>query len=66
MIVTFDTKNYRTLHRHEPKGKGVWAFTPEFHASESESFFTPCLTYTDAKKFAKAKYPNATLFYVLG
>lgn len=63
MIVTFNTRNYRTLHGSEPRGRGAWAFTPD---CESDCFFTPCMTYTEAKKFAKDKYPEETLFYVLG
>lgn len=68
MKAQFNTTNYRRSHMKEPKGTGSWAFAPAASGDISDPlvFFTPCMTYTEAKKFAVNKYQDAKIFYVLG
>lgn len=58
MTVKFDTAQYEFSHG-KPKGRGSWAFSPKRNpdpANADECWFSPGgMTYTEAKKWAKAK-----------
>lgn len=55
--IEFDTAPYRRSHGTEPKGRGGWAFgkgtaDPKF---DHETIWSPSMTLTEAKKWAKAQ-----------
>lgn len=58
--IVVDTQPYRSSHGAEPRGRGSWAFTfkPEradgFTTTE-EIWFTPSVTYAEARKMAIAQ-----------
>ena len=47
---TFCARKFELSHMKAPKGFGSWAFEVEGH-----TFFSPSMTLTEAKRFAKAK-----------
>ncbi len=49
--VSFDTAPYVRSHMKPPRGRGSWAFC----FGESEAWFTPSVTYGEAKKLARAE-----------
>lgn len=59
--VEFDASDYRRTHFKAPKGRGVWAFSPN---TTGEWMFSPFMTFTDAKEWAQEQAPEATIFSV--
>jgi hypothetical protein len=58
MSIHFDTAEYEISHDKSPEGRGSWAFQVteiNGHSGESGVFFSPSLTLTDAKKWARQK-----------
>ena len=59
---TFDTTSYIGVHGKDPKGFGRWGFS--IGTSKVEDYdadtvvFTPAMSYTDAKKFAKQTFKD--------
>ena len=59
---TFDTTSYIGAHGKDPKGFGRWGFS--IGTSKVEDYdtdtvvFTPAMSYTDAKKFAKQTFKD--------
>ena len=55
--LTFDTTEYRFSHGKEPRGRGSWAFAPyrDLPADHPLLFFTPSMTYAEAKRYAREK-----------
>lgn len=59
---TFDTTSYIGAHGKDPKGFGRWGFS--IGTSKVEDYdadtvvFTPTMSYTDAKKFAKQTFKD--------
>lgn len=59
---TFDTTSYIGVHGKDPKGFGCWGFS--IGTSKVEDYdadtvvFTPAMSYTDAKKFAKQTFKD--------
>lgn len=58
--VEFELREFLCSHMREPRGRGSWAF--RFPGSE-EAWFTPSMTFSEAKKAAKAealrRFPSA-------
>lgn len=61
MTVRFDTSDFRRSHMKEPKGRGCWAFAPD---TTGEWIFSPMMTFTEAKAWAREQAPEATVFSV--
>jgi len=61
MKATFNTREYERSHFKKPRGYGVWAFMDE---SGDDWMFSPQMTYTDAKAWAKEQKPAAREFTV--
>jgi len=61
---TFSSNDYQKSHGKAPRGFGTWAFSVELESSEGYSaviddvFFTPPLSLTEAKKWAKKRLPS--------
>jgi len=55
LTVTFDDMPYKRSHMAPPKGRGSWAFAFEGR----EPIFSPSMTLTEAKKWAKAEVRKA-------
>lgn len=66
MATRFDTTPYKTTHNKEPKGRGSWAFAPTANADAKDMYFSPSMTYTEAKKWFKSQVPDAVVVYVMG
>lgn len=66
MQIEFDTYAYSVSHGTQPKGRGSWAFgtrrNPDV-TNDAECWFSPSMTFTEAKKWAKAeakrRFPDA-------
>ncbi|MBR9837042.1 MAG: hypothetical protein GYB50_04010 [Rhodobacteraceae bacterium] len=54
--IEFDTSAYVSSHGRQPKGRGSWAFATDPDADSSEAIFSPSMTYTDAKVWARAAH----------
>ena len=59
--VTFNDREYKTVHVKSPRGFGVWAFMPN---TADDWMFSPPMKFTDAKKWAREEAPEATEFKV--
>lgn len=46
----FDTSEYEISHARQPRGRGSWAFFDE----KGDLHFTPSMTFTEAKRWARA------------
>lgn len=57
MTVKFETASFFRSHGKQPRGTGMWAFRAEGTAEWS---FSPCMSFTDAKKWAAQQFPGAT------
>jgi hypothetical protein len=58
MPMQFDTSAYVEAHGRSPRGRGSWAFffDTDNNAPIEQAWFTPgCLTYSEAKKLARAE-----------
>lgn len=66
MATTFDTTPFVRSHNKQPKGLGSWAFAPEADSDVNDMYFSPSLTYTEAKKWFKKQVPDAVVAYVMG
>lgn len=62
MTAKFDTAEYVRSHGRAPRGTGTWAFRP---AGATEWTFTPCMSYTDAKRWFAAQNPSC-VYVVVG
>lgn len=66
--IDIDTSDYTRSHGTNPKGRGGWAFSTYPNPQLDDVFFTPSMTYSDAKVWAKAharaNYPTADTLYV--
>ena len=61
----FDTREFEFSHGRKPRGEGVWAFMPMDHATEDDEFmFSPTMTFSEAKRWAKDQMPNVEDFSV--
>jgi hypothetical protein len=63
--MTFETLPYEMEHGCSPRGRGCWAFAP-FHLRNdiSAAVFSPCLTLTEAKRWARQQ-PQLAQFQVI-
>ena len=52
------THRYEFAHGKAPRGRGSWAFHPNFNvdASDRSIFWTPSVTWQEAKKLAVAHF----------
>ncbi len=56
VTVDFDTTPFVASHGKEPKGYGQWCFGTKRNIDvmkDDECFWSPAMTYGDAKKWAK-------------
>jgi hypothetical protein len=63
--VTISTRKYYREHWKNPRGRGSWAFCPveKYDASDyiAHTKFSPGgMTFTEAKRWAKANFPAGT------
>ena len=49
--IIFETREYRSSHLREPRGRGSWAFR---HLDET--IWSPSMTYGEAKRWARAEW----------
>lgn len=56
----FNTAEYYRAHLKEPRGTGCWAFAPD----NGDWMLSPCLTFAEAKKWAREQNPAAKEFLV--
>jgi hypothetical protein len=61
MAARFDTADYFRSHGKQPRGTGCWAFAPN---TTGEWDFSPSMTFSEAKAWAAARHPEATVFTV--
>lgn len=60
--IEFDTTEYERNHGHSPRGRGSWAFcdVEQYKGGRTNyldyTFWTPSMTYGEAKKLAKAHF----------
>ena len=54
--IRFDSTPYEITHGASPRGRGRWAFAP-FHLrnDSSAAVLSPLLTFSEAKRWAKAR-----------
>ena len=52
--VDISTRIFERSHGRKPRGRGGWAFILMDGSREVETFFTPSMTFSDAKVWAKA------------
>jgi hypothetical protein len=64
MKTTFCTREFERSHGHKPRGTGVWAFMPAEGGDPCDWVFTPCMTFTEAKQYAKTAAPDCKAFKV--
>jgi hypothetical protein len=50
--IHFDTTPFVRSHGRQPKGRGGWAFSFGREAPQVPAFFSPGMTYAEAKKWA--------------
>jgi hypothetical protein len=59
VLVEIDDSDYVRSHMSTPKGRGSWAFATDAasrrDAAAPSMIWTPSMTYSDAKVWAKAK-----------
>ena len=60
-MVRFDTSDFVRVHGKAPRGTGAWAFAPN---TTGQWMFSPCMSFTDAKAWAREQDPEATVFSV--
>lgn len=58
MAITFDNIEYIKAHGKNPTGRGSWAFSVD-RRGQNDVLFSPSMTLTDAKKWAKAELAAA-------
>lgn len=58
---TFDTAEFFRSHGRQPRGTGCWAFKAD---GQTEWMFSPSMSFSQAKAWAKAQAPNARRFTV--
>jgi hypothetical protein len=61
MTTAFTTTAYRAAHGKAPRGTGCWAFMPN---TTAKWVFSPPMSYSNAKAWAKAQHPTACEFTV--
>lgn len=57
----FETSEFKRSHGKAPRGTGAWAFRPD---TTGEWVFSPCMTFTEAKKWVREQHPEAKVFAV--
>lgn len=61
----FNTAPYVRSHGAEPRGRGSWAFATEPDAEGDEVRFSPSLTYSEAKRWARGEFEKGAEVFVL-
>jgi len=61
MTIRFETGKYENTHGTAPRGSGMWAFIPN---TTGQTEITPCLSFTEARRWIRARHPDATSFEV--
>lgn len=65
MKTEFNTIEWIMSHSNTPRGRGSWAFATSRRADIDDVKLSPSMTYSEAKKWAKQKFPDAPVIYVL-
>lgn len=65
MATYFDTTPYFTSHMKAPRGEGRWAFALTRNPKMEDVWFSPVMTYGEAKKLAAKEFSNPVSLYVL-
>jgi len=60
-MAKFDNSEYKRSHFKAPKGEGSWAFMPD---NSDEWMFSPCMSFSEAKRWAEDRAPEAKSFMV--
>ena len=58
MKTEFCTRDYERSHGKKPRGVGVWAFMPGNSGEPADWFFSPSMSFADAKAWVKAQRPD--------
>ena len=66
--IDIDPIDFIRSHGNAPKGRGSWAFSTYPNPRSGDVFFTPSMTFADAKVWAKAyartNHPAADTLFV--
>lgn len=65
--IEFNTTSYEMAHGHKPRGRGTWAFFPTREQRIVDGIWSPSMTYSEAKRWARQRMvdagkPVATLY----
>jgi hypothetical protein len=55
MKIEFNTVEFEFSHGRKPKGRGSWAFSGTRNPRIEDVFFSPSMTYSEAKRWFVAK-----------
>lgn len=60
MSIEFIATPFVASHGKQPKGRGVWAFSIERNPVIDDVWFSPSVTFSDAKKLARQHFAGKT------